>query len=418
MTRLSIEHAAHCANRAGSILGDGPGGAIGQRLPLGASSINLDDIGMITTPAAGCITQEEHRQQRARAAVLPNMFDASNAQVFRGTSTWTFRSPIGFVAPGVGTRRDEALITFRGSSRKLQDYLLIDGAAAFGTSSKGYAVHGGFSTVFNTCRRELDPILAALPNNIRTIHITGHSMGGALATLAAEHLIGSRFNTHLYTFGSPRVGGVPFVKNLESHLPGRIHRYYFWGDIVTWMPMFPYIHTTGKQLLTTWKLGGHTEYFNAEKLKLAVPEPAVNGRTGAIMQAHKLMDAANGAGSGSMGSRAMSLMWKALNWILKAFGGAIGIVAFTGATIIDQIAAALTHLVTFGYGNSRPLIIKWILGAFKAICKPVTTVKETGSALKVMLTYLLNIMVSGVKSIAHRDMAEADRQGQRIVRFM
>lgn len=417
MTQLSIEFAAHCALKAGSVLGNGPHGRIGHKLPR-PFIFNPDDIGEIRQVQDTEANQRERNAQQAvRQFNLRNVFNAGRAEVFHGSSSFTSKSPFGFVAPGFHHRVNEALITFRGSSRLLQDYLLIDGAAAFGTSSKGYAVHGGFAKVFNSCAKELDPILNALPPFVRTLHITGHSMGGALATLAAEHLIGRGYHVYLYTFGSPRVGGAPFVRNLESHMPGRIKRYYFWGDVITWVPMFPYIHTTGQQLLTTWSLGGHGNYFKPEKLKLAVPEPAINGRTGALMQANKLIDAANGAGGSGLGSRAISLMWKALNWIFKGLGAALGSVLFTGATIIDQIAAALTHIVTFGYGNSRPLVIKWIIGAFKAICKPITTVRETGSALKVMLTYLLNLMTSGIKSILHRDLADADRSGQQI-RFM
>ena len=51
----------------------------------------------------------------------------------------------------------------------------------------------------------------------RKLIITGHSLGGAMATICAKRLSEEYENVHcLYTYGSPRVGGRKFVKSFLS----------------------------------------------------------------------------------------------------------------------------------------------------------------------------------------------------------
>ncbi|KNC77626.1 hypothetical protein SARC_09914 [Sphaeroforma arctica JP610] len=80
------------------------------------------------------------------------------------------------------------------------------------------------------------------PNNTEAKHtplsifITGHSLGGALATLCAYEL-GLRFDTSqlgltVYTFGSPRVGNKPFTQKFNRMI-SHCHRLVNDGDIVT-----------------------------------------------------------------------------------------------------------------------------------------------------------------------------------------
>lgn len=48
--------------------------------------------------------------------------------------------------------------------------------------------------------------------------ITGHSLGGALSTLAAFDFNNLGIKTNLITFGSPRVGNEKFAKELNKRL--------------------------------------------------------------------------------------------------------------------------------------------------------------------------------------------------------
>lgn len=56
-------------------------------------------------------------------------------------------------------------------------------------------------------------------NQDTQIYVTGHSLGAALATLAAVHiskLVGGKIPVHLYTFASPRVGDRTFANHFSS----------------------------------------------------------------------------------------------------------------------------------------------------------------------------------------------------------
>ena len=53
----------------------------------------------------------------------------------------------------------------------------------------------------------------------RPLFITGHSLGGGLATLAAARLSQGRDVHGVYTFGSPRVGDSEFAQQFQTEAP-------------------------------------------------------------------------------------------------------------------------------------------------------------------------------------------------------
>ncbi len=84
------------------------------------------------------------------------------------------------------------------------------------------------------------------------VFITGHSLGGALATLYgamlfynAEHEITDKLAA-IYTFGQPRVGDKEFAKYGETHLKDHYFRVVYCNDIVPRVPfdneIFEYKH--------------------------------------------------------------------------------------------------------------------------------------------------------------------------------
>lgn len=97
----------------------------------------------------------------------------------------------------------------------------------------GGQVHSGFASAFASVETQLDDALQALSPEAREhLYITGHSLGGALATLAA-----SRFGCRmLATFGSPRVGNREFARAFALQNAGKYFRVFNRSDIVARVP--------------------------------------------------------------------------------------------------------------------------------------------------------------------------------------
>lgn len=72
---------------------------------------------------------------------------------------------------------------------------------------------------------------------------TGHSLGGAVASLAAAQLRNDGYDVALYTFGSPRIAGSK-LSNYITNQPGGNFRVTHWNDLVPRLPpiVFGFVH--------------------------------------------------------------------------------------------------------------------------------------------------------------------------------
>jgi len=132
----------------------------------------------------------------------------------------------GFVARGT----NYAVVSFRGTEpddfadlKSDLDVLPVDFPA-------GGSVHRGFQTALRKVWADVEEVLDGLGD--LPVWFTGHSLGAALATVAAAHRA-NLASTRLVTFGSPRVGDQDFVRLLEN-VP--VFRYVDGADIVTMVP--------------------------------------------------------------------------------------------------------------------------------------------------------------------------------------
>ncbi|MGF1581969.1 MAG: hypothetical protein ACFCD0_21800 [Gemmataceae bacterium] len=129
----------------------------------------------------------------------------------------------------VGTREDAAILAFRDVPNI--DHWLTDEMCEQ-KPSYGGMIHKGFAEALDSVwSLHGDEIQGALEG--KTVFVTGHGLGGALAVLAA-----SKLNTNgvavqqVYTFGCPRVGNMDFYHNYEI----QTYRVVNYNDIYTHVP--------------------------------------------------------------------------------------------------------------------------------------------------------------------------------------
>ncbi|KAJ1945466.1 hypothetical protein FBU59_002297 [Linderina macrospora] len=155
---------------------------------------------------------------------------------------WDVFSPAayGFVAHRSSSK--EIIVSFRGSTVLMdwiQDFSFLP--VAWPKSIEGSKVHNGFLSGYTSAadgiKKTLQDLTAKYPDY--KIVVTGHSLGGAVATVATTDLLIShpewKSKMELYTYGEPRVGNPVFANWLSSqNIP--IFRVVNRGDMVPQVP--------------------------------------------------------------------------------------------------------------------------------------------------------------------------------------
>lgn len=97
-------------------------------------------------------------------------------------------------------------------------------------------LHSGFKDAVDTVWRQIMPIVQQRPAG--GLFFTGHSLGGALAVIAAERAMRElgAAATAVYTFGGPRVGGLDFFNSYTPALGNCTFRMVHGDDIVPTVP--------------------------------------------------------------------------------------------------------------------------------------------------------------------------------------
>ena len=140
---------------------------------------------------------------------------------------------------------DMLILAFRGTEQKLEDWM-TDAKMKL-TDGPGGKVHRGFHRALKNVWQDIRKALDEFRGKGQSIWITGHSLGAALATLAAATLGDDKEDipvNGIYTFGQPRVGDRTFARNYNQDFGEIAFRFVNNNDVVTRVPprTFGYRH--------------------------------------------------------------------------------------------------------------------------------------------------------------------------------
>lgn len=155
---------------------------------------------------------------------------------------------------------------FRGTESTSIKDIKTDAKAVVTVCESGGKIHSGFDEAFNQVSVEIQTFLDKNEFINKPLFITGHSLGGALATIATKKLTRKGGIAACYTFGSPRVGDEDWTINIKTP----IYRIVNAADPVTMLPpsaeiigffawllhFFPYFGKTIRKFLLS-KFGGY-----------------------------------------------------------------------------------------------------------------------------------------------------------------
>jgi triacylglycerol lipase len=262
------------------------------------------------------------------------------------------RTGFGYVAFGKGSRKGECLISVRGTFKTSACDWITNARMAGVRGPSGFSVHAGFWAAARSLLPQVRDELR-VHHDISTIHIVGHSLGGAIATLMADSLGDIGCGLKLYTFGAPRSGVELHAAYLTEKLgTGNIHRAWHDTDPVPMVPIFPYSHVPYRSQAHAMKGPGKRvnvdahlmpEYIRSVGESSWASLPMLQSKPGSLESAEAwLAEAAdNGGMSIMLSATALRFILSALDEILKQLGNAAGLTLLGGATIIDSLSRLL-----------------------------------------------------------------------------
>jgi hypothetical protein len=166
-------------------------------------------------------------------------------------------------------------LAFRGTESTSIKDIKSDTKATTTNCETGGKIHSGFKEAFEEVGLDIQKVLNKDCYADKQLLITGHSLGGALATIASKKLAHKAGIAACYTFGSPRVGDEDWISDIKTPL----YRVVNASDCVTMMPpgngtisfvtwlvqFIPHIGEKVRKLLLT-KFGGYLHGGNMRYL--------------------------------------------------------------------------------------------------------------------------------------------------------
>ncbi|KAK6062598.1 lipase [Seiridium cupressi] len=137
---------------------------------------------------------------------------------------------------------EEYILSFRGTS-DVQDFLTdldqdLVSCVAPGIECSGCTCSQGYLDQYNAVAEDVKNAIDSGMEQYAgyNLTVTGHSMGGALASLGAASLQGQGLSLVPYTYGQPRTGDQNYADYIDSIFPGTMYRVTHANDGVPQIP--------------------------------------------------------------------------------------------------------------------------------------------------------------------------------------
>ena len=166
----------------------------------------------------------------------------------------------GFIAK----KADMILIAFRGTEEAKNEDIFTD-ILACQTKTELGKVHYGFLRALKAVWKDIVTAVKNYQDNNQPVWIAGHSLGGALAALAAAKLVSIDACQNIggvYTFGQPMIGDKDFKEKFEKLLPSGAYRVTNFKDPVTLVPLNINLKIWGKRIIFQYDHAGKIILFN------------------------------------------------------------------------------------------------------------------------------------------------------------
>lgn len=290
---------------------------------------------------------------------------------------------------GKGAFQGHAFAAFMGTA-SLYD-ALTDINTGVITGHTGAHVHQGFHRAFDSVLPELRQFAASL-NGVNVVHCVGHSLGGAIATLAADWLRarGSVSRANLYTFGSPRVGLSLFAEKCTGRVSaGNVYRAHHETDPIPMVPTWPFFHVphSGLDYLISspvaavpWEYHLMKHYIKSADAAKSWERIRSNRPPGYGQTA--IENWLKSDGMVSMSANTLGLLGAALRYVVEKTVQATGIALVTGFatsfTLLDRMAYLLAKAA-----NLAVEVSTWVRHLVRKMATLVGVVVDAGAALTI-----------------------------------
>lgn len=293
------------------------------------TSLSLAVASNISYASAAAVKNTAINQWRFEAA---DFLDVSDTQ--------------GFIARAPGV----VLVAFRGTE-SVADW--VGNLKLIKTDYENFGqVHYGFLECYKSVRAAVKDAARQAAGSGAKLWITGHSLGGALATLAAADVYKTCKVAGVYTFGQPRLGNTAFQNYIANNLGSRFYRFVNDDDIVPQLP--PGFNHVG-QLVHFDGDGQPRNADSASEAEAVEPPPLTEAEFKALQRQIQAIEST--AEALSMSDTALDATVEGLfpsfsDHRIEHYIAIIRRLAF-GATTDSQLQASEAEAVFKGYATTR-----------------------------------------------------------------